>query len=147
MSTVNSHPNIKQAVPFFMVADMRASLRFYVDGLGFEKKIDWTPRGTIEWCWLERGGAAVMLQEYRAGRMPAEKRGAGISIAFICEDALELYREYLEKGLQPAEPFVGNKMWVTSLEDPDGYHLFFESATDVPEETGYADWIQGSRVK
>lgn len=26
---------------------------------------------------------------------------------------------------------------VTSLSDPDGYQLHFESVTDVPEETGY----------
>ncbi len=28
-------PNVKQAVPFFSVTDIDASLRFYVDGLGF----------------------------------------------------------------------------------------------------------------
>ncbi len=26
-------------------------------------------------------------------------------------------------------------MWATRLSDPDGYRLFFESVTDVPEET------------
>jgi catechol 2,3-dioxygenase-like lactoylglutathione lyase family enzyme len=31
-----SESNVEQAVPFFMVSDMDASLRFYVDGLGFE---------------------------------------------------------------------------------------------------------------
>ena len=28
-------PNVKQAVPFFNVTDIEASLRFYVDGRGF----------------------------------------------------------------------------------------------------------------
>ena len=28
-------PNVRQAVPFFGVTDIDASLRFYVDGLGF----------------------------------------------------------------------------------------------------------------
>ncbi len=28
-------PNVRQAVPFFNVKDIAASLRFYVDGLGF----------------------------------------------------------------------------------------------------------------
>jgi hypothetical protein len=31
-------------------------------------------------------------------------------------------------------------MWVTSLTDPDGYRLFFESDTDVPEETKLSEW-------
>ena len=30
-------------------------------------------------------------------------------------------------------------MWVTSIKDPDGYDLNFESPTDAPEETEYAD--------
>jgi hypothetical protein len=30
-------------------------------------------------------------------------------------------------------------MWVTSLRDPDGYRLEFESPTDVPEETRYSE--------
>ena len=40
-----TEPNVTQAVPFFMVANMEASLRFYVDGLGFEMTRKWTPRG------------------------------------------------------------------------------------------------------
>ena len=35
-------------------------------------------------------------------------------------------------------PFVGNGMWVTSVEDPDGHRLEFESFTDVPEETVFS---------
>jgi hypothetical protein len=30
-------------------------------------------------------------------------------------------------------------MWVTSLSDPDGYRIDFESDTDVPEGTEYAE--------
>jgi hypothetical protein len=26
-------------------------------------------------------------------------------------------------------------MWVTSLSDPNGYRIEFESATDIPEDT------------
>ncbi len=59
-------PNVKQAVPFFGVTNMEASLRFYVDGLGFEMKYRWIPGADnkIRWCWLERGGGSIMLQEY-----------------------------------------------------------------------------------
>jgi catechol 2,3-dioxygenase-like lactoylglutathione lyase family enzyme len=37
-------PNVKQAVPFFMVTDIEASLRFYVDGLGFQITKEWRPQ-------------------------------------------------------------------------------------------------------
>jgi catechol 2,3-dioxygenase-like lactoylglutathione lyase family enzyme len=134
--------NLRQAVPFFMVKDIDASVRFYVDGLGFEMTHEWIDEGRLRWCWLQRGGAAVMLQEYRregphatpANGSPT-KVGEGVSIYFICEDAIRFYREVVARGVRaPRKPFVGNGMWVTPLEDPDGYRLFFESVTDAPEE-------------
>jgi hypothetical protein len=30
-------------------------------------------------------------------------------------------------------------MWVTSLDDPDGYRLEFESRTDAPEHSTFRD--------
>ena len=33
--------------------------------------------------------------------------------------------------LAASEPQVGNAMWVTSLSDPDGYRIHFESATNA----------------
>ena len=57
-------PNVRQAVPFFNVKDIEASLRFYVEGLGFTITRHWDLDGRIRWCWLELGRAAVMLQEY-----------------------------------------------------------------------------------
>ena len=35
------------------------------------------------------------------------------------------------------KPFVGNHLWVVSFLDPDGFHIDFESPTEVPEETEY----------
>ena len=135
-------PNLKQAVPFFMVTNIDKSLDFYTKGLGFEIKIDWRPQGKIEWCWLERDGVALMLQEYRKEFLPKEKFGVGVSICFMCNDALALYKEFLQTGLSPREPFVGNKLWVVQLIDPDGYIICFESPTDVPEEISYSEWIK-----
>jgi lactoylglutathione lyase len=88
--------NVKQAVPFFGVSNMEASLRFYVDGLGFKMKHWWIPErieDNPDWCWLELGDAAVKC------------------------------------------PFVGNRLWVVPLIDPDGYRIEFESPSDAPEES------------
>jgi lactoylglutathione lyase len=136
-------PNIRQAVPFFNVKDIEASLRFYVDGLAFKITRRWTPGGRIRWCWLERDGVAIMLQKYwkdgRPGGSPAGVLGQGVTICFVCADAIAVYHESQARGLNPSRPFVGNNLWVTSLTDPDGYRLDFESPTDVPEETIYSD--------
>ena len=134
-------PNVKQVVPFLAVSQMEASTRFYIDGLGFKMTKKWIDEGKLRWCWLELGGAALMLQERRtAGRdalTPGVKMGEGVSLFFICEDALTIYRTVTGRGIQASKPFVGNGMWVTSLSDPDGYKIEFESETDTPEETEY----------
>jgi len=127
--------NVEQAVPFFMVRSLEDSLRCYVEGIGFTVAKRWINEGKLEWCWLQLGGAALMLQQYRPGRVPEGNLGAGVSVCFQCKDALALYREMRGRGLQPSRPFVGNGMWVTTLKDPDGYKLDFESPTDLPEET------------
>jgi len=132
--------NVKQAVPFFMVIDMTKSLDFYIKGLGFELKHKWEPEGRIEWCWLQFDDASIMMQEYRTN-IPTEKRGEGVSVCFICEDALKIYKEIISHGLSTSsEPFVGNNAWVVELKDPDGYNILFESSTDVPEGTKYSEW-------
>lgn len=123
-----------------MVTNMEASLRFYVDGLGFKKTMEWKPHGTVEWCHLEHGGAAMMLQEYRPGLRPAATLGVGFSVCFMCEDALAIYRETQAKGLKTEKkPFVGNNLWVVHFKDPDGYDIYFESPSDAPEESELKD--------
>jgi lactoylglutathione lyase len=134
-----TEPNVKQAVPFFRVTNIEESVRYYVEGLGFEMTNKWIDEGKLRWCWLQHGGAALMLQEFAEerhnSRVPEGKLGQGVSICFICADALTIYREVTSRGIQASRPFVGNGMWVTSLSDPDGYIIEFESYTDVPEET------------
>ena len=138
--------NVKQAVPFFNVTDIEASLRFYVDGLGCVVTNKWVPEGRVRWCSLRLGEAALMLQEYwRDGRpagAPDGPLGQGVSICFMCADAIAIYRELIARGIAAQRPFVGNGLWVTSVSDPDGYHLDFESPTDVPEDTIYSDALE-----
>jgi len=137
--------NVEQAIPFFRVTNMETSLRFYVEGLGFAMTKKWIPDGDgkIRWCWLQHGNAAIMLQEYRKegpnSWVPDGKLGVGVSICFQCKDALALYKDFRSRKIEAKRPFVGNAMWVTSVQDPDGYNLEFESFTDVPEETLFSE--------
>lgn len=135
--------NIEQTIPFFWVMDMDKSLRFYINQLGFEIRHKWINDGKLRWCSLRREGANLMLQEFwKEGQhenLPKGKLGEGVAICFTCQDALALYREFKSNNVEASLPFVGNAMWVTGMKDPDGYNLFFESSTDVPEETVYAE--------
>ena len=142
MSSDPTVANVKQAVPFFHVTDMDASLRFYVDGLGCVLTEQWVHEGRVRWCWLRLGASAVMLQEYwrngERGGAPDGPLGQGVAVCFICADALAIYHDLIARGVSAERPFVGNSYWVTSARDPDGYRLEFESPTDVPEETVYS---------
>ena len=142
-STAETQANVKQAVPFLAVSDMEASICFYVDGLGFEITRKWIDEGRLRWCWLQRGGGNLMLQELQTeghdAWVPQGKVGEGVTIYFVCEDALAIHQEVIARGIKASTPFVGNRMWVTNVSDPDGYQLAFESDTDLPEETVYSD--------
>lgn len=145
-SNARAEANLKQAVPFFNVTNLEAATRFYVDGLGFKMTNEWIHESKRRWCWLEREGVALMLQEFwKEGphaNVPTGKLGVGVSICFICADAFALYREFCARGVPASKPFVGNGMWVTSVHDPDGYRLEFESYTDTPEGTEFAETEQ-----
>ena len=135
--------NVKSVVPFLHVSEMERSLHYYLDGLGFSIQNKWIVDGRVRWFRLTLGGAALMLQQYPTERhdswTPKGKVGEGVSLWFQCEDAIAIYREVTARGIKASEPQVGNSMWDTCLDDPDGYRLHFESPTDVPEETKLSD--------
>jgi uncharacterized glyoxalase superfamily protein PhnB len=124
---------VQQAVPIFGVTNIERSARWYVELLGFAMTKTWKPEGKLRWCWLQLGDAALMLQEF--AKVPDAPLGTGVSINFICDDAIAFYREVKSRGVDAKRPFVGNAMWVTSMTDPDGYQLYFESYTDAPEDS------------
>ena len=136
-----SGANVRQAVPFLWVHDIQRSLTFYVDGLGFAISKRWLDDGKVRWCWLELGGAAIMLQEFwtegRHRNVPAGTVGLGVVIHFLCADAVVMWRELDARGLAVKRPVVGNGTWVTQIVDPDGYQLFFQSPTDAAEGSVY----------
>ena len=125
--------NVEQVVPLLNVTSMERSLPFYREGLGFALTNQWLVDDKVRWCWLTLGKASLMLQEIR--KPTSDKLGQGVSLCFSCKDALTLYHAFRGRDIEASEPQVGNNMWVTTILDPDGYRLEFESATDVPEDT------------
>jgi hypothetical protein len=64
--------NVKQAVPFFAVSNIEESLRFYVDGLGFEDDLSHMQRraGDVSrvHCTLHPG-LATLRREWDVGHI------------------------------------------------------------------------------
>ena len=94
--------NVKEAVPYFRVVDMKASTAFYVDGLGFEIDKRWDDRGVLRWCSMKLGGATIMLQQFRRKGQdawaPDGRVGEGVTIYFTCDDAIAVWREAHRQG-------------------------------------------------
>ncbi len=129
---------VQQTVPFLWVSDIEASLRFYLDALGFEMIRRWDKGGRLRWCWLQHGGAALMLQVDHDHKS-LDHRGIGVQLYFICEDADIVYRQASARGVDASEPDVGNGMLYTNVVDPDGYALTFQSPTTDQSNHGEAE--------
>src|SRR5215469_711954 len=102
-TATNTAVNVKQVVPFFAVTNIEQSVRYYTEGLGFVMKNKWVVDEKLRWCWLEIGSAALMLQEFfREGHdswVPSCKVGEGVSLNFICDDAIAFYHDVKSRGI------------------------------------------------
>ncbi len=118
-------------VPELYVTDLRRSLAFYVDLLGFTVRYE---RPEERFAYLERGGAELMLEE-PVGRTfllaPLEAPyGRGMNLQIEVEDATAIADAIASAGLPfllPVEDrwyrrdddLVGRRQFVVA--DPDGY--------------------------
>ena len=120
------------ARPVLHVADVEASLRFYIDRLGFTCPWKHEEDGRVHVAQVERQGCALILADTwpeKTGKglmfisMNIEHRGAAIA-------ALDELRAELEaKGAPVKEGWWGYRL--LEVDDPDGNQLFF----NYPAET------------
>jgi uncharacterized glyoxalase superfamily protein PhnB len=122
------------ARPVLHVTDVAASLRFYIDQLGFTSPWSYDQDGRVFVAQVDRQGCALIL----ADQWP-EKIGKGlIFISLNVEPetheaataALDALRAELEsRGAPVKEGWWGYRLLV--VDDPDGNQLFF----NYPKET------------
>ena len=122
------------ARPVLHVADVEASLRFYVNRLGFTSPWRFNDDGKVYVAQVDRQGCALIL----ADSWP-EKIGKGLMFISLNVEpatreaavaALDALRAELEtKGVRVKEGSWGYRLLV--VDDPDGNQLFF----NYPAET------------
>ena len=122
------------ARPVLHVADVEASLRFYVDRLGFTSPWRYEEGGRSRVAQVERQGCALILADtwpekigkalmFISVNVEPETREAAVT-------ALDALRAELEaKGVSVKEGAWGYRLLV--IDDPDGNQLFF----NYPNET------------
>jgi catechol 2,3-dioxygenase-like lactoylglutathione lyase family enzyme len=123
------------ARPVLHVADVDASLRFYVDRLGFTSPWRYDEDGKAYVAQVARQGCALILTD----AWP-EKIGKGLMFISLNVEpatheaavaALDALRAELErKGVPVKEGSWGYRILV--VDDPDGNQLFFNYPNDAP---------------
>jgi uncharacterized glyoxalase superfamily protein PhnB len=119
---------VRELAPLLYVDDIERSLGFYVQHLDFRQTQAYDNHGRLSWCRLERGGAALMLQQICDEDHFATPRGDGIAFYFLCDDADDVYRRLRNRGIAANPPevaFYGMKQVLVI--DPDGYRLCFQN--------------------
>ena len=130
MAVTERNAVVRQIWPLMVVQDVRRSIEFYRDRLGFTLVGSAESDGKVFWCRMERDGSAVMLQQAEEEVGPAEGRGRGVSLYFVCDDAATMYAELTGRGLQLHPPSVAHYgMKQLFVPEPDGYSICFESPT------------------
>ena len=120
--------------PLLEVFDMRRSVEFYRDVLGFEVVQAWEPGGHLYWAMLKLGGAVLMLNSrYEDDQRPATpdaRRAAGhedTELFIECADAQQAYEHLRDMQCDVAEPktthYGMKQVWIA---DPDGFRLCFQ---------------------
>jgi glyoxylase I family protein len=131
---------IRGLSPLLSVVDMRTSVHFYRDVLGFELTFHspFYAEGEFHFCMLRHGDAELMLNTaYDEGERPGQPDPALIAshgevvFYFGCPDVDEAYRHLLAKGVEVKPPKLvryGSRypFHVLSVFDPDNYHLCFQ---------------------
>ena len=106
-------------IPILRVDSVAASIRYYVDVLGF--KVDWGSERDSTFASVSRDRRAIMLAQGEQGQ-PGTWLWIGV------EDIEPLYAEYSAKGVKFREQPT-NYPWAyeMKIEDPDGHVLRFGS--------------------
>ena len=106
-------------IPILRVNSLAASIRFYVNVLGF--KVNWGGEAESTFASVSRDGRAIMLAQGEQGH-PGTWLWIGV------EDIVPLFVEYSAKGVKIREKPT-NYPWAyeMKIEDPDGHVLRFGS--------------------
>lgn len=125
---------ISYLTPLIQVFNMRRSLGFYRDILGFEVLSDSGNGADSSWIWLERDGCHLMLNDqYEPGSVPDGPPTARVKwhcdtcLYVGCDDPESAFEYFKAKGLD-VEPPISTSYGMKQLyvTDPDGYNICFQ---------------------
>lgn len=118
---------LRSLMPSLTVDDLEASLRFYVDGLGFTVHETWEEEGKVLGVMLLAGTCYLGLSQDDWAKGRDRQKGVGFRIwAETAQDLDELAERMREHGIEPDGPKTeswGNRS--LGATDPDGFTITF----------------------
>ena len=136
MSTTQT--NLESIRPFFIVKDLPASVRYYVEQLGFALEFEGPP-GDVYYAQVGRDAAAIMLKTISAEVAPQPNHTrhpwARWDAYIYTQDPDALYEEFRGRGatFHQQLKFIDDGLWGFEVEDADGYRIAFFRLRDQAE--------------
>jgi catechol 2,3-dioxygenase-like lactoylglutathione lyase family enzyme len=125
---------VESLTPLIQVFNMRRSLEFYRDILGFEVVSDSGSGDDSSWVWLRLDGCDLMLNDqYEPGSEPATcpaervKWHGDTCLYFGCRDTDAAYDYLKSRNIELDPPKIAPYgMKQIYFSDPDGYQICFQ---------------------
>jgi len=121
---------LKKARSVLAVRDLRTSVAFYCENLGFAINAEFDG-----WCFLSRDGIQLMLG-HCPDEIPASQINDHSYFAYIEVQGVDgLHKEFLDRGLKSfsapeSKPWGMREFMVTT---PDGHRIMFGEDVDSPQ--------------
>jgi catechol 2,3-dioxygenase-like lactoylglutathione lyase family enzyme len=131
------------ARPVLHVVDVEASLRFYVDRLGFTSPWRYDEDGRAHVAQVDRQGCALILTDTWPGKVGKGLMFISLSVEPATPEAATAALDALRAELEARGAPVREGSWdyrLLVVDDPDGNQLFF----NYPKETASGQVTRGS---
>ena len=112
------------------VADLKKSMAWYRDVVGFEVQQEYERDGALRSVALQAGNVRILLNQDDGGRGWDRAKGEGISIQFITSDSVDDIAARIKASGSAIDSEPADMPWgvrMLRLRDPDGFKLVFSS--------------------
>ena len=122
--------NLASISPFFIVKDLKVSISYYIERLGFQLDFQ-GPREGPFWAGVSRDGIGIMLKAVAPDVLPipnhTRHEWAPPEALIYSMDPDALFDEFSRRGASFVKTlsFVEEGLWGFAITDADGYVLVF----------------------
>ena len=122
--------NLVAISPFFIVKDLKASIAYYVERMGFELEFQGPP-DDVYYAGVKREAACIMLKTITPDVLPqpnhTRHEWARWDAYIYTLDPDPLFSEFKQRGVSFVKElsFIDNGLWGFEVRDADGYVIAF----------------------